>query len=270
MMETPSPSSLIPTLEELEGLTSQCLARTFTDQQVHAIIDHSRQLASLAFSDYLDRESLRDHDLKQKSWVKRHEKERRKREKDKKDKKDKKKDKKKNKKKNKKKDKKKDKYRDDSDDDSSSEDELPWRPSRSSLAKGSRNIFFDKEEEFDSTHYVRHRLHEVRQKLQRKRERSMSNLAPCMVFFSGTGETKLDAQCNLLKKASSYALRSEQCWSHYLAKMDECLNHRSGEYCLRVFRPLEKQCAQSGWRSLHDLRKLAKLRHKAAKEAESQ
>jgi hypothetical protein len=44
--------------------------------------------------------------------------------------------------------------------------------------------------------------------------------------------------------------------------MDECLNHRESEFCLRTFRPLEKQCSQAGWKSYDGMRKLHKLREK--------
>ncbi|ELR19010.1 uncharacterized protein ACA1_234780 [Acanthamoeba castellanii str. Neff] len=219
----------LPTIEELEDLTSQCLARTFSDQQVQAIISHSRQLASFG------KKSKKDK---------------------KKSKKDKKKD-----KKHKKKDKKdKKKYKE-------GYKEQPWRPAEWSLSKEASAEGKEYDFDEDETRYVRTRLQEVREKLLHRREASVSNFAPCMLLYTegsepDVKETKLDAQCTLLRKASTHALKSEQCWSQYLAKMDECLHHRTGEYCLRAFRPLERQCAQSGWRSVNDLRKLTRLRSK--------
>ena len=146
---------------------------------------------------------------------------------------------------------------------------VPIRRETAAQARGQR-------QQLRPVHAALHRRQRARRQGDQAVQLPLSSLSFSLSSFISSRRVALtwgggrccnsDAQCTLLRKASTHALKSEQCWSQYLAKMDECLHHRTGEYCLRAFRPLERQCAQVRLRPpactaahAHDARRVHRL-----------
>jgi hypothetical protein len=226
-------SRALPSAEELDQLYNRCLAVTLPDEQLQAALNHCRQLAclttpgSFAAKERLIPFSVGESDTA-KSLAKQDKKKLTKKEK-----KQLKKDQKKAKKEQKKREK--------------------------DLKKGKKDHKHDKVKledlEYMTPHLITQRLHAIRDLLG-QRSASVSRFAPCLMLF-GTSFSA-DSQCYLLKKASSHALRSENCWQKYLAEMEECSQQRGLEYCYKLLRPQERTCAEHAMRSHWELRKLKK------------
>ncbi len=209
-------------------------------------------------------------------------KDKKKKDKKKKDKKKDKKKKDKKKKDKKKKDKKKDKKKKDKKKDKKKKEKQKEKKDKNySEERGLRGLdriknSFEQQEDYENVEqqHVRDRLDEMRSKLAQKKRFGVSRFAPCMILYGEEGNTgskmytkpeeffsftngsscnvkKLisycvcrDDVCLLLKKASVHALKSEQCWTKYIANVEGCMYHRNLHFCQRAFRPLERQCAE--------------------------
>jgi len=80
-------------------------------------------------------------------------------------------------------------------------------------------------------------------------DRSISQFVPCLKFTETCPNNVSDeqkAECQVLRNAAEFQLRSEECWRSYLSQVRHCRYANDPKACLQMYTDLEAECSIYG------------------------